>query len=215
MNKLFPNEKSKHDKILSHAKTWKVITTGMNGENKSFGNIFIGKPGEIHTNTYFSFEVKNKLEAESLESYLKCKLPNVMLGLRKSGRSIIPNTCKWIPLIPLDRQWNDEDIYKFLQLNDIEIKLIEDYIKCNKMTFNKDTKKKNKHEKKTMIIMDEIKVSINDNDEIKTSEDMDKYTIPKLKKICDDNKIKRTGCKKKQDYIDCIMSSNQKIIIDV
>ena len=105
---------------------FKVITARANGGNGCFGNIFIGNPLEIHTGSYISFKVSNYIEAESLLSYMKCKLPNFMLSLRKISQDISEATCKWIPLPPLNKIWNDEEIYKYFKLSKNEIKLIKE-----------------------------------------------------------------------------------------
>jgi len=93
---------------------YKVITaraaSGANSGNSGFGNIFIGNPNEIHTGSYISFKVSNENEAKSLVSYMKCKLPNLLLSLRKSSQDISEATCKWIPLPPLNKEWNDDDL---------------------------------------------------------------------------------------------------------
>jgi hypothetical protein len=68
--------------------------------------------------------VSNKKEAKSLMSYLKCKLPNFMLSLRKISQHVNETTCKWIPLPPLNEKWNDEKIYKYFDLTVEDIKLI-------------------------------------------------------------------------------------------
>ncbi len=49
-----------------------------------------------------------------------------MLSLRKISQDISENTCKWIPLIPLDRIWNDKLVYDYFKLSFNEIKLIKD-----------------------------------------------------------------------------------------
>ena len=49
-----------------------------------------------------------------------------MLSLRKISQDISENTCKWIPLIPLDRIWNDKLVYDYFKLSSDEIKLIND-----------------------------------------------------------------------------------------
>lgn len=105
---------------------WKVITAEANGGNKCFGNIFIGKPDEIHTGSYISFKVSNEDEAKSLISYMKCRLPNFMLSLRKMSQHSNESTCKWIPLPPLNKEWTDEEVYKHFKLSDDDIKLIND-----------------------------------------------------------------------------------------
>jgi hypothetical protein len=65
-------------------------------------------------------------EAKSLLSYMKCKLPNFMLSLRKSSQDISESTCKWIPLVPLYKKWNDEEVYEYFKLTKDEIKLIKE-----------------------------------------------------------------------------------------
>ena len=65
-------------------------------------------------------------EAKSLLSYMKCKLPNLLLSLRKSSQDISEATCKWIPLPPLTNEWTDDMIYTYYNLTEDEIKLIKD-----------------------------------------------------------------------------------------
>ncbi len=114
--------------INKNMNKWKVITSRSYGASKYFGNIFIGKPNEVYSQSYISFEVNNEREAKSLLSYLKCKLPNFMLSLRKNTQEISEKTLIWIPLPPLDRQWNNIQVYNFIKLSKEEIKLIEENI---------------------------------------------------------------------------------------
>jgi len=105
---------------------WKVITAEANGGNKCFGNIFIGKPNEICNQSYVLFEVVNEEEAKSLLTYMKCRLPNFMLSLRKMSQHTNESTCKWIPLPPLNKEWTDDEVYKHFKLSEDDIKLIND-----------------------------------------------------------------------------------------
>ena len=57
---------------------------------------------------------------------MKCKFPNFMLSLRKSSQDISESTCKWIPLPPLTKEWNDDEVYKYFKLSEDEIKLIKE-----------------------------------------------------------------------------------------
>jgi site-specific DNA-methyltransferase (adenine-specific) len=105
---------------------WKVITSEASHKGSSgFGNIFIGKLDEIHTGSYISFQFNTEFEALSFESYLKCRLPNFFLSLRKISQHINENVCKWIPLPVLDRIWNDDEIYEYFKLNKEYIDLIK------------------------------------------------------------------------------------------
>lgn len=128
---------------------WKVITpTGCHKAYSGFGELYIAKPNEIHSTSYVHFQIKNEEEAKSLHSYLQCKLPNLMLSLRKNSQLISKNTCKWIPLLPLNEDWNDEKVYAYFKLSKNDIKLINETkingyedksikIKKNKSTLNK------------------------------------------------------------------------------
>jgi site-specific DNA-methyltransferase (adenine-specific) len=113
------NEKSNYGK-------WKVLTTSAaHDAHSGFGNIFIGKPNEIHCKTYIAFNINNHSEALSLLSYMKCRLPNFMLSLRKISHNLSGDTCKWIPLPPLTEEWTDYKVYNYFKLLDDEIDLIK------------------------------------------------------------------------------------------
>jgi site-specific DNA-methyltransferase (adenine-specific) len=112
--------------IKNDITTHKIITARANGGNGCFGNMFIGYPNEICSQSYILFEVKSEYEAKSLLSYMKCKLPNFMLSLRKISQDISEATCKWIPLPSLNKEWNDEEVYDYFKLSENEIKLIKE-----------------------------------------------------------------------------------------
>jgi len=95
-------------------------------EVKDVWNTFIGKPNEVHTKSYISFNVNSEEEAKSLVSYMRCRLPNFMLSLRKASQDISESTCKWIPLPPLNKEWTDEEVYKHFKLSEDDIQLIND-----------------------------------------------------------------------------------------
>ena len=106
---------------------YKVITARASHKALSgFGNIFIGEKNEIYTGSYIGFKIDDIEEAKSLLSYMKCRLPNFMLSLRKISQDISESTCKWIPLPPLDREWTDEKIYEYFKLSVEDIKLIKE-----------------------------------------------------------------------------------------
>jgi hypothetical protein len=105
---------------------WQIITPSANGGKGCFGNIIIGSPIDVYSETYISFAVDTEPEAKSLLSYMKCRLPNMLLSLRKISQNISSDTCKWIPLPPLNKEWTDEEVYKHFKLSVDDIKLIND-----------------------------------------------------------------------------------------
>ena len=115
------------NEIKTNILKYKVITPdGAFTANSGFGNTFIGNPNEVHCKTYISFEIDTENEAKSLLSYMKCRLPNFMLSLRKNSQHTCSSTCKWIPLPPLNKEWTDEEVYQHFKLSEDDIKLIND-----------------------------------------------------------------------------------------
>jgi hypothetical protein len=88
--------------------------------------MFIGEQTDVHSESYISFNVNTRKEAESLLSYLQTRFANFLLKLRKITHNISENTCKWIPLPPLNKEWTDEDVYKHYKLSEDDIKLINE-----------------------------------------------------------------------------------------
>jgi len=117
--------------------SYKVITTDASHKASSgFGNMFIEYPNEVHSESYLSFNVTNKIEASSLLSYLQTKLPNFLLSLRKRSQNISKNIIQWIPLPPLDRIWTDDDVYHYYQLSTREIGIIRHQLLVILIKFN-------------------------------------------------------------------------------
>lgn len=106
------------DHIKKQSNKFKVITPRGSGKGKDgFGNIFIGTPEEVCSQTYIFFETNTRKEVESLLSYMKCKLPNLMLSLRKITQHMCKDTIKWIPMVPLDRTWNDDSVNEYFDID--------------------------------------------------------------------------------------------------
>jgi len=102
---------------------WKVITAEANGNSKKFGNTFIGSPTSVHSESYRSFQVRSEDEAKSLVSFMKTDLANKLMGLRKASQHICADTCSWVPLPPLDREWTNETVQTYFKLTEDEIAL--------------------------------------------------------------------------------------------
>jgi hypothetical protein len=171
---------------------WKVITARANGGKGCFGNMFIGKPNEICNQSYVLFEVVNEDEAKSLLTYMKCRLPNLLLSLRKASQDICESTCKWIPLPPLNTEWTDEEVYKYFKLSDYDIKLIDD---TNIIGYKNIIK----HIEEKKVDNDEEKKV--DNDEEKKVDIYQNMKLTELKQLCKDKNIKGYSNKKKNELI--------------
>ena len=73
---------------------WKVITPrAAHKAFSGFGELLVASPDEIYTDSYIGFRVKNKAEAKPLQSYLRTRFANYMLGSRKVSQDICASTC--------------------------------------------------------------------------------------------------------------------------
>ena len=182
---------------------WKVITTEAAYEHKSgFGNTFIGKPDEIHTGSYISFKLSNEDEAKSLLSYMKCRLPNFMLSLRKNSQHINEDVCKWIPLPPLNKEWTNKEVYKHFKLSETDIKLIND---TNIVGYKNKIDLSNKEDRidGKVDVEDEVEKVV-ENIPVHTT----KITVPELKKLAKDHNLYGYSKLNKQDLIDFLTKNN-------
>ena len=179
---------------------WKLITARAAHEHKSgFGNSFIGKPDEIHTGSYISFKVSNEEEANSLLSYIKCRLPNFMLSLRKNSQDIQEQSIKWIPLPPLNKEWTDEEVYKHFKLSEDDIKLING---TNIVGYKNIVKKNEESVVELPPVLSKVENPI---DPKPNSRNYDSMTNQMLMQLCRDRKIKGFSGKKKELLIEMLL----------
>ena len=110
------NDIKQHE--LKNINKWKVLiseTCTAAGKGLSH-NMIISEPGELYTNTFGVFIVNNLDTAKSLISYLKTNFVNTIIGELKIKNHINKHVLEYIPILPLDRIWDDENIFKFLNI---------------------------------------------------------------------------------------------------
>lgn len=112
------------EKFLNKYKVFTPYATGSTGNLGYFGNKIIGLPEETCSNTYMTFFINSKKESESLISYMDTKFAKFFLSLRKNTQNMKPDTMKWIPMVPFDKEWNDEMLFDYFGLTEEEKKLI-------------------------------------------------------------------------------------------
>jgi len=118
--------------------TWKVITPeAAHSAGSGFAFLSTSSPEQIFTDTYIGFDC-NSEEAKSLLSFLKTKIANYLLSLKKNSQHINSKTIEYIPLPPLLYEdgkgiiWTDE--------------MIEDYFGIERSMYMKE-KEINKNDK--------------------------------------------------------------------
>lgn len=102
------------------------VAAAVHGGWSGLGNVFVGESKSVASASYMHFSVGDSSEAQSLTSFLHTDTANVLVSLRKPAQDLNNSTFKWVPLLPLDRTWDDASVYDYLGLSEEEVMLIKE-----------------------------------------------------------------------------------------
>jgi hypothetical protein len=98
--------------------------------HKILSTPFIGEPGSISTETYLCIgPLESKIEAESVLSYLSCRLTRLLILLHKPSQDTTRKVYTFVPTQDWKRQWTDNDLYVKYGLTESEIEFIEKIVR--------------------------------------------------------------------------------------
>ncbi|HKO41836.1 MAG TPA: Eco57I restriction-modification methylase domain-containing protein [Pyrinomonadaceae bacterium] len=91
---------------------------------------FVGEPGTICSETYLCIgPFESKGQAESVLSYLSCRLTRLLILLHKPTQHTARKVYEFVPLQKWTRRWTDEDLYQRYGLTKTEIAFIEKVVR--------------------------------------------------------------------------------------
>lgn len=91
---------------------------------------FIGEPGSISSETYLCIgPLESKKEAESVLSYLTCRLTRLLILLHKPSQDTTRKVYTFVPTQNWSKQWTDADLYVKYGLTEAEIAFIEKIVR--------------------------------------------------------------------------------------
>ncbi|MCC6424838.1 MAG: Eco57I restriction-modification methylase domain-containing protein [Phycisphaerales bacterium] len=91
---------------------------------------FIGEPGSISSETYLCIgPLKSKKQAESVLSYISCRLTRLLILLHKPSQNTTRKVYTFVPMQTWDRVWTDEELYAKYGVNKDEIAFIESMVR--------------------------------------------------------------------------------------
>jgi len=94
------------------------------------GKPFIGEPGSASTETYIvAASFNNLLEAENFMSYLKTRFFRFLVLLNKPTQDAPRRVYKYVPMQDFQEFWDDQKLYRKYQINEKEIKFINELIR--------------------------------------------------------------------------------------
>ncbi len=91
---------------------------------------FIGEPNTISSETYLCIgPLDSKSEAESVLSYLSCRLTRLLILLHKPSQDTTRKVYTFVPTQEWTKRWTDEDLYKKYGITEDEIAFIEKIVR--------------------------------------------------------------------------------------
>ncbi|GAB6083667.1 Eco57I restriction-modification methylase domain-containing protein [Desulfuromonas carbonis] len=113
---------------------WKVLLVKAHGTSGRddvtiLGEPVVAGPGTACTETYLVIGVcKTETEARNLAAYMRTRFVRFLVSLRKITQNITRDSYKFVPLLPMNRLWTDEDLYKRYGITTDQITFIESLI---------------------------------------------------------------------------------------
>ena len=91
---------------------------------------FVGEPGSISSETYLCIGPFNsKNQAESVLSYLSCRLTRLLILLHKPSQHVTRKVYTFVPTQKWTKKWTDEDLYAKYNITKDEIEFIESMVR--------------------------------------------------------------------------------------
>jgi Eco57I restriction-modification methylase len=98
---------------------------------------FVAEPGTISSETYLCIgPFDSKKQAESVLSYLSCRLTRLLVLLHKPSQHVTRRVYTFVPTQRWTRQWTDQDLYAKYALSASEIAFIEKIVRPMDLTGN-------------------------------------------------------------------------------
>jgi hypothetical protein len=116
--------------------SWKVFISKAYGAgsdpmpSRVLGRPFVGEPGSVSTETYLCIgPLKSKSEADSVSSYLACRLTRFLVLMHKPSQDATRKVYAFVPSQEWTEFWTDEGLYAKYKLSLEEIAFIEKVIR--------------------------------------------------------------------------------------
>jgi site-specific DNA-methyltransferase (adenine-specific) len=115
---------------------WKVLLGAAYGAGDSFphqiyNHPIIAGPGTACTETYLVIDrFKAKVRAGRFAAYLWTRLVRFLVSLRKYTQHIYNERFQFVPDLPMDRDWTDEQLYEKYGITKTEVAFIESMVRA-------------------------------------------------------------------------------------
>ena len=113
---------------------WKVLLVKAHGTSGRddltiLGEPVVAAPGTACTETYLVIgHFNTEKEATNLAAYMRTRFVRFLVSLRKITQNITRDSYRFVPILPMDRIWTDQDLYTRYGVSEDEVQFIESLI---------------------------------------------------------------------------------------
>ena len=113
---------------------WKVLLVKAHGTSGRddvtiLGEPVVAAPGSACTETYLIIGLcSSEAEARNLAAYMRTRFVRFLVSLRKITQNITRDSYRFVPLLPMDRTWQDNELYARYDLDPDQIAFVESLI---------------------------------------------------------------------------------------
>lgn len=120
---------------------WKVLVSATSSEHggqvdksgtrRVLSRIIVAGPDTACTETYLvASRFASQNQAENFAKFLRTKLVRLLISLRTNTQHLYSDRFSFVPDLPMDRAWTDEDLYTRYDLSSAEIAYVESSMKA-------------------------------------------------------------------------------------
>ena len=127
-------ERSAITNNLDWVDQWKVLLVKAHGTSRRddvtiLGEPVVAAPGTACTETYLVIDVcGTEVEARHLAAYMRTRFVRFLVSLRKITQNITRDSYRFVPHLPMNRYWTDEDLYERYSVTPDEVAFINSLI---------------------------------------------------------------------------------------
>lgn len=97
-------------------------------------------PGSVSTDTYLvAGRFDDRMQTENYANYLVTKLVRFLILQRKVTQDLVPERFRFVPMLPMTRSWNDEELYEYFGLSNEEREYVESTIMPRRVNWSLDS----------------------------------------------------------------------------
>lgn len=131
---IYPKDIPDYNNKVKNINSWKVLVAKASpGEDKIphavISTPILSEPGSLCTDSHLLVRiVRTKKQAENLAAYMKTRFFRFMMYLAKNDQNMTQDVFRFVPVVDLNKKWNDRKLYRLFGLTKEECSYIDSIV---------------------------------------------------------------------------------------